>query len=164
MKKARLLLFISLVVLAILPLNGSAAAQTGTMVYVDPELTEVEPGDSFTVEVWVKDVVDLYGFDVVLNYDPAYLDYHSISMGDFLDVGNSLTCGSTSAGTVQCNNAQINPSTPKNGDGILFSVTFEAKSEERYTYLTINENSILTDWPDVDDLPYTSQAGDVKNW
>lgn len=161
MKKARLFLFIPLLLLAFLPLSGRAAAQVGTSISVAPSLTAVAPGEQFTVEVWVRDVADLYGFDVTLNYDPAYLTYDSVAMGNFLDLGSSVNCDLLSTGVVQCNNAQINPSESKYGDGILFWVTFTANHEDAYTYLTVNN---CTDLSDRDGflIPYTVQNGDVQ--
>lgn len=147
MKKTRLLLFISLVILAILPLNGNAAAQTGTVVYVGPELTEVEPGDSFTVEVWVKDVVDLWAFDVTIFYDTDYLTFDSAEFGDFISPDMQPALGETSPGAIQCaasQNVTISPD-PQSGDGVLCRISFTAKVEEKFTYLTIDTESILSD-------------------
>lgn len=55
----------------------------GTTVYLDPVLTTAYPGDSFTVDVMIADVVDLYGYEFKINV-PAALMVTSIDVGDFL--------------------------------------------------------------------------------
>jgi len=162
MKKMRRFLFFGLIFLALLPLNGSAAAQTGTVIYVNPPVTQVEPGLPFTVEVWVKDVVNLYAYDVLVNYDSAYLTFNSADYGELLFPDMPVRCEEIETGVVQCAASQQSPHEPTSEDGVLFTITFTAKLDEKYTYLTIDKESVLTDWPNVADLPYTSQDGDVQ--
>ncbi|QRN82474.1 hypothetical protein JR338_08560 [Chloroflexota bacterium] len=167
MKKARLLLLISLVFLAILPLNGSAAAQTGTMVYVYPALTEVEPGNPFSVDVMVANIEELWAFDITVSYDIDYLTFISAELGDFLSQGISFGCGEVedSPDEIQCINTQNDGEPPKYGSGTLFKINFVSKQEEAYTYLSISEPTV--DDPGLVDrngraIPFTSQDGDVK--
>ena len=45
--------------------------------------TSLVPGESFTVDVDVADVIDLYGFDIKLGYDTSVLTATDIVLGDF---------------------------------------------------------------------------------
>ena len=163
MKKVRLFPFIGLVLLAILPLNGSAAAQTGTVVYVDPPLTQVDPDGQFTVDVMVANVEELWAFDIILLYNTNFLTFNSAEFGDFLNPDWQVTLGEISPGVVKCEMTQEQTSSPdpQSGSGWLCRFTFTAKSEEAYTYLTIDPESILSDRNSIA-IPYTPEDGDVQ--
>jgi len=55
------------------------------IVRLEPLNSMVAPGKSFTVVVQVEGVVDLGGFQVALNFDPALLQVASVTLSDFLD-------------------------------------------------------------------------------
>ncbi len=64
-----------------------AAAQTSAVVRVSPALVELEAGQSATIEIWVDDVVALYGFELEVQYNPAKISAASTALGDFLEAG-----------------------------------------------------------------------------
>lgn len=99
---------------------GKTSAQTPTRVMVDPPLSSVQPGQSFTVKVMVENVSDLWAYDLKLSFPPSLLQVTAMRNGGFLDAGMLL--GPTldnEAGTAQLVNTQMSGSLPKSGSGML---------------------------------------------
>ena len=88
MKKPLLILIIPLLVS--MAIVSTAYASPATL-YVQPssvlDITQV-PGTSFTVNVNVKNVTDLYGFDFWLNYTTTVLTATEIRLGDLFPTGS----------------------------------------------------------------------------
>ena len=103
-------------------------AQGGTRAGVF-EVPEIRPGVQVEVPVEIRDVTDLYAFDVELNFDPEYLEFEDADayktgiqagIGTFLDPGMMLTNQiDPDEGTIHVVMTQINPSQPKSGSGNL---------------------------------------------
>jgi len=147
------------IILLLIP-GGVAGAQK-----LDPEVVNltasvtmtrsaaVVEGCGFTtVDVWVNDVVGLYGADFRMTFDPARLqvvDQDSYTYGtqlqpigtflktDFvirkvacnaLDSSNSLCDEPAEVGTIWYSNTQVNPSVEVSGSGPIASITFRALS------------------------------------
>ncbi len=96
-----------------------------------PEVEDLEPGQSFTVDLTVTDVTDLYSWDVNLTYDPTILNAENWTEGPFLrQVGNT-----TIWAQIDNNNGFMTPGSilyplPLNGatgNGILATITFTVK-------------------------------------
>lgn len=107
---------------------GKTSAQTPTRVVVDPPLSSVQPGQSFTVRVMVENVSDLWAYDLKLSFPPSLLEVTNMSNGGFLDQG--ILFGpvlDNNAGTAMLVNTQLSSSLPKSGSGTLATVEFTAR-------------------------------------
>ena len=96
-----------------------------------PSRAEVAPGDPVTVDVWVENVADLFGADVVLRFDPTRLRPRSnqVRLGALLnDPGVVVARNPVDAtqGTAQLVTTRVAPLPPVSGSGVLFSVDFDA--------------------------------------
>ena len=81
------LVLIAITALTLIPILATATGST--TVSVDPSsLTGVLPGSTFSVDIVVTDVTDMYGYEFKLNYDTRVLTATAISL-----VGNILEPG-----------------------------------------------------------------------
>ncbi len=120
------LITIAMLLVAIAP----AAAQTGTVVRVDPAFLQVAPSAPFTLTIQIDDVANLYAFEILVNFPPDKLEVVSANHGDFLEgpfLG--LITWDNYAGTVTAIVSQQNPAEPKTGSGALVTVNLRAKTE-----------------------------------
>jgi len=53
------------------------------VIYVEPSIITAEVGETFTINVNVKNITDLFGYDFLLNYTTAVLTATEITLGDF---------------------------------------------------------------------------------
>jgi len=78
-----------LVFLVVLPIFGWAVTGVGgqvdTKVYLDPALVTANPGETFTVNVKIANVEDLWDYEFRLRWDPALLDVTRVTEGPFLN-------------------------------------------------------------------------------
>jgi hypothetical protein len=58
-------------------------AQTAFL-YVEPETTIAQPGDSFSINFEIADVESLYGWQIYLSWDPSVLHLKRVAEGPFL--------------------------------------------------------------------------------
>ena len=103
-------------------------AQGGTQAGVF-EVPEIRPGVLVEVPVEIRDVVDLYAFDIELSYDPEYLEFEDADpnkdgiqpgFGTFLDPGMTLVnIIDPEEGLIHVLMTQVNPAEPKSGSGNL---------------------------------------------
>lgn len=109
-------------------LNGTALAQSGARAGVFEDF-EIRPGVLVEVPVEIRDVTDLYAFDIELSFDPEYLEFEDADpnkagiqpgFGTFLDPGMTLfNLIDPEEGLIRVVMSQINPSEPKSGSGNL---------------------------------------------
>lgn len=119
------------------PSGISAGAQGTVVVRVAPTVVTIPVNGTSDVAVEVVDVEGLYGFDLVLTFDPAVVEVVDanpnrpgvqVSFGTFLDPGLSARdTADNAAGTVRYAMTQLNPSEPKDGTGSLIVVTLRGK-------------------------------------
>jgi hypothetical protein len=55
---------------------------------IDPSLT---PGESFTVDINVSDVIDLFAWQVAMSWTPGLIELTSVTYGDFLPPGTKFS-------------------------------------------------------------------------
>ncbi|MCW5852180.1 MAG: carboxypeptidase regulatory-like domain-containing protein [Anaerolineae bacterium] len=96
-----------------------------------PSRREVAPGAVVTVDVWVENVIDLFGADVTLHFDPTLLRPRSsqVRVGGLLnDPGVVVTRNQVGAaqGTAHLVITRVAPLLPISGSGVLFSLEFDA--------------------------------------
>jgi hypothetical protein len=140
----RLILFVLLIGLVFLsPRSGylqSAVAHSpdAATITFSPSPVTIAGCDSVLVNVMVNDVVNLYGADVQISFDPAVLEVVDanptkpgvqVLNGGFLvkpwilyDTANNTT------GVIHFVATQINPTPPANGTGILITINFRART------------------------------------
>jgi hypothetical protein len=108
-----------------------------TRLYIEPSYAEIPEGGTFTVDVMVADVADLYGTALELTFDPAYVE---VVDADLVAVGVQITPGTCPspdfvvaniadnvAGTINYDVSALAPSPPCNGTGVIASITFRGK-------------------------------------
>jgi hypothetical protein len=130
-----------LVVILCLPLSVTNAQSTqqerATVVRIAPQTKTVSVGQVFKVELWVDNVVDLYGADIQLAFTPGAFEVVDADPGsagvqitvryDFLNPASVLQrSANNSAGTISYVATQLNPAPPVSGSGVLFEFQFRA--------------------------------------
>lgn len=110
----------------------AAAAQTTPLVHIAPVESEAQVGESLFIAVNIADVTDLYGFDIVIEFDPdviQLLDLDDeeeglqVGFGTFLDPGAVIVNGiDNENGLARLMMTQLNPSRPKSGSGALLAL------------------------------------------
>ncbi len=106
----------------------------GPKVYVDPESTNVAPGGTFTIEVKVGNIEDLYGFDILFSWNPAILEYASHTMKVPVETYPDgilysptlliLDTVNSPGGTYNLAITSMTPAASFNGTGTAFEMTF----------------------------------------
>lgn len=110
----------------------------GTIVKVQPSVQSVQVGKLIQVTIDVVDVVDLYGVELEITFDPALLkvvdanrDKQEIQIehGDFLS-SDFVAINNVDAtqGVISYAVTQISPTPSKSGNGTLAVVTFMAEN------------------------------------
>jgi len=132
----------------------SVQAQTVPRLYVDPPAVmnvTLGVGSTFTVDIKIANVENLYAWQVNITYNPDVLNTTetSITEGPFLldTFGDTLFLKDVfnTEGYLLAT-ALPYPPYPDNGaygDGTLMSITFQVKAEERGTPLQFGENTKL---------------------
>lgn len=70
-----LMLFLSAVNVAFAP---------GPLLYIDPEVSTANPGDSFTINAKIQGAVDLFSYEVKMSFEPGLLGINLVEEGPFL--------------------------------------------------------------------------------
>jgi uncharacterized repeat protein (TIGR02543 family) len=119
---------LTLVFLFALALVGPGATRTSgsavaALLWLNPAASEVPPGGSTSLALQLDDIMNVYGIDVRIGFDPAILSVVEITPGvcpqpDFVVV-NEVT-----GGTISYAVTQLNPTPPCNG-GIVATLEFE---------------------------------------
>lgn len=128
MKKLICIFSLLLVFILSLGLPTKAASQTDTIVYASPAGAPLNAGQTLEIAIRIENVADLYAFDLEVHYPTVILEVINVELGDFLD-SDGLTLFNTVdpiAGTINFAYTQLNPSTPKTGNGDLFVITVQA--------------------------------------
>jgi hypothetical protein len=111
----------------------------GFQVRLDPASTQVAVGATFTMDVRAENLVDLYGFDATVRFDPAILevvDADAVAPGVQVNLGEWLPASAhvvvntadNAAGTLQLAASLVSPAPALNGSGDLISIPFRAKA------------------------------------
>jgi hypothetical protein len=158
MKKLMLLLFRLIVCCALLAPGllavDSAHAQASAVIRLSPATGSFYEGARFTIQVYIENVTDLYGVDVLLEFDPAVLQVvdadlltagiQSEPLSGFLVPGFVVRNeADNSAGTVWYVVTQLNPTPPASGSGAVLEITFDALSTGS-TAVTFSKASMAT--------------------
>lgn len=114
--------------LAVVVLLSCAAVQ-GATVSLQPSASTVSPGQVFSLEIAVNDVVDLFAYQFDLGYNQTLVEATSIVEGPFLGAGGStfFIAGTidNSSGLISATaNSLLGASPGVAGSGVLASVNF----------------------------------------
>jgi len=114
--------------------DGKIAATSKPLVYVDPETITKNVGETFTIDVVIADVADLYGVEIQFKWDPLILEYvsHTAKIpvetypnGILHQPGITIMdTADPTAGTYAVAYACMDPAPVFDGTGIAFNMTF----------------------------------------
>lgn len=123
-----------------------AVSQAGPVVRVSPSLVYLQEGQTTSIEIWVDDVIDLFGFAVEIRFDPSKISAASTALGGFLEPGLMAEDEiDNSEGVIKYGMVQCGQETPaKSGSGILLSFEITLTEEVSETSLVI-DSIVLTD-------------------
>ena len=140
-----------------------------TIILIQPSASNVNVGNTVTVDIWIEDVIDLYGADVRLSFDPTLLEVQDADGNPANGVqiqGGSFPApnfvvkkeADNGAGTIWYAVSQMSPTEPVSGSGVAASVTFkglaEGTSSVAFTYQKIVKI-------DGEQIPATTQDGQI---
>ena len=172
-RKASSIVIIVAVLLAFM-LPAAAGAQTGTTLFVNPATADATtcPESPITIAISVEDVEDLTAFHLEISFDPAVIQVDSIVPAEFI-IGEGETylpepsneidnvTGFISWGLAKQGSGG-NPN-PVSEDGDLIEITLHALVPNDSSEIDIDEdNSILVNWPDAFEIPFTATDGVVN--
>lgn len=112
--------------------SAQAIARAGLL-----EDMQVRPGVAVEIPIDIEDVVDLYGIEIELEFDPTFWEFEDAdqrregiqpAIGTFLDPGMTLfSIIDMQEGRIHLVMSQVNPSQPKSGDGTIMVLYATAK-------------------------------------
>ena len=115
-----------------------SSAETVAVVRPDPADVSIAPGKSATVTIWIEDVVDLYGAQIHLRFDPSIIEIQDadpdkdgvqVRPGEFLDPAQGFVAANrvdNEAGEVLYGITLLSPASPVNGSDALIWIDFVA--------------------------------------
>lgn len=116
--------------------------------------TEIGPGETRDVDITIVDVTNLYGWDVVLNFNPVVLEAIDVAMPtpNFLGPDSAWAIGwfqpviDNFMGTVKAGDTLMTPLPPEgvSGTGTLVTITFEVKAENAISPLSLEPTGLYT--------------------
>ena len=136
-----LLLLLALSVLAVIRVDV-ASSQEDTIVYVNPALSYAGLGETFTVDVMVEDVEEMYSWQVKMAFNSSVLEFVDWVEGDFLA---EMPEGTWNATLIEEDYALINVNSFGNylglsGSGWLMTMEFEVVGTGEFAL------NITNDW------------------
>ena len=123
---------------------------------------EIYVGDTFTLDLSARNVIDFAGWQFDISFDPTILEAIEVNEGDFLKTGDSTTF--FQKGTIDNTAGKITGLSSASlsrdgvsGTGVLLSVTFSAKTDGR-TQLALHNFQL----GDVTGAPISAGPHEVK--
>jgi len=156
------LIILSLYLLSNLSLSNTQAA--GTVIYIDPsEVLGQGRGSSFSVNINIADVQDLYSWEVILSWDKEILEVTNVVEGPFLSQGGQYTTyfvkkiyNDKGFVRIDCTIMGGDATTNADGSGTLATITFTVKTPGTTT-LHFNQTLLLTYY--IEQIEHTSTDG-----
>ena len=110
--------------------------------------TPINGGDTFTLDLSARNVMDLADWRFDISFNPSVLEVLEVNEGDFMkqNGGSTLFQKGTidnTAGKIEGLSSSILADTGVNGTGVLLSVTFKAKTEVE-TRIALHNFQLLT--------------------
>lgn len=131
-----LVLVLTIGFLAVVGTTQAGEAQSDPIVRCDPVVAVGPSDEPLTVDIYIENVVELYGADVRLSFDPSIaqiVDADPNSDGTQIEILDEFLSpdfvlrriGDNTAGTIWYAVSQVNPSPPVSGSGALGRITFQ---------------------------------------
>ncbi len=143
--------------------NGVAAPGTAAAVRFDPPMVTPSVGSTFNVNVVVSNVKDLYSAPMQIIYDPNVLQLMGINNGDMLSRDGQAVAlvhrEDVATGTIQANATRPPSSGGISGDGVVYTLTFQAKQKGNAT-LAIARPSVRNS--SMQSIPLVATPGTVS--
>jgi hypothetical protein len=166
--KTVILILILLISLLSLMFHSSAEATTTTL-YVDPATSKVLVDKTFTVNISIANVTNLYGWEFVLYYNNTMLNGTEIIEGPFLRTHGSTFFNITdfndaynvTHGRVWATGVLLGNVSGVNGSGVLASITFMCK-EFGSSILQLVDTTLGD--PEGAPITHTAVGGLVETW
>jgi len=171
-----LILMLILSNLSILANVRPTDATTDTKVFVEPSVVEKPIGDSFTLNINISDVTNLYGFDISFWWDATLLSWqtHKVTVpvetypGGILHKPVWALPGlplqgklNTTAGTFRVGYLSYGTAATFNGSGRVFWVTFKVLREGA-CYLHLSKHELSDKSIPAQPIPHEAQDGEFR--
>lgn len=104
----------------------SVALLSGPQVSLDPSTLRLTAGSTQSVQVVISDVVNLYGFQLHINFDPAVIQINALTPGTFLSPDIVLPTFDNINGYIDVGISQKSPSVERSGSGVLLFIDLQA--------------------------------------
>ncbi len=130
----RMFMIVFLIVSTIAVVSVSKASPGPTVISVEPPTSTAKVGETFTVNITITDVTNLYFWEFHMNFSSTILNAIGVTEGPFLSDVDSTSWSmappniNNTAGTVKAfNNLWTWPPGGANGTGVLCNITFQVK-------------------------------------
>lgn len=125
MKRIVCTLFIFVLSLSFMFVMGikEARAEDTTVVYVDPPVSYVSLGQTFSVNVNIANVRDLYGYEFALGYNSTILNVTEVVIQPFLNKPTDPWMKNKEGHVWVCD-CSVYPAKPTSGSGTLVTIIF----------------------------------------
>lgn len=137
--------------ITVLLLAASASLAQAASISMTPSSLTVNQGQSFSLDINISGVSDLYGFQVDLQFSPSLFAVNSVSQGTLLpSAGTTLYFFGgdidNTAGTVSSiADSLTGPIAGVNGDGLLATISFTALASGNSNSIIQTANAIFLD-------------------
>ena len=154
---------IVLILLLLVLVSPVAAQEPTTRLFFNPTPLQIDTTISPTgvVSLEVADGVDIFAFDLFVQYDPSLLRVSQVTLGDFLGEGLFCMDQVNDPGLVHYSCTRFGVDTGVSGSGVLLTLTFEALGKGGDTLVSL-EGSELYDWPDALPVDLSLENGAVN--
>jgi hypothetical protein len=99
---------------------------TKPTIAVSPSTVTAKMIETFSVNVTISNVVNLYNYEFTLSYNPAILYTLGLNVGTFLQQPQVYKSSiNNTAGLITLGVSSLSPAPPANGSGLLATITFE---------------------------------------
>lgn len=138
-------------------------ASPETTLYVDPTETKVNFGKSFTININIENVVDLFSYETKLGFNKTILEPITIEEGPFIKDQTTSPIGTFFLPIIKEDYVYVACVTQGNypgvsGSGTLFTVTFNT-SDTGESNLPLYDSILLN--PSVTEMPHKTIDGTV---
>ena len=159
MRFKKLLLTPSILIVCLVMTNAVNAAEAA--IVVEPANLEVPgPGETFTVNITITDVADLWGWSCVVSWNSSVVNCTGVAMGPFNPSGTFLLYViDNDVGWIEKLAAGTVVEDSVTGSGVLAILTFTAK-EVGDVNLTISEANYIN-YPDIVFYPPVNQQAEI---
>lgn len=141
-KNVELIILISMLIVSFSMINIATAPVTLATVYIDPSETIANPGDTFTINVNIDAVVDLFSYDVRIEWPNGLLQCLGATEGPFLTVNPTIFLPKIYSDHIVVAATSMGAIPGVSGSGTLFTVNFLVLDAGKCT-LDIYQSTLL---------------------